>query len=145
MNELETCPEESTIIAARREGRWSDALTAHLVRCASCREVDALVTWMLRTSAMSVEKPLPDADVVWMMAQVSNRPRLRLDSHVLGGIASLVISTLLAVSSLPVIQGIIGGLVPPRAMSLVPLLVSCVVAAGLAAVALKAGRLLTED
>lgn len=145
MKEPEVCPQEHAVVAARREGRSSTALTAHLAECASCREADRVADWMRGLAATPIEKPLPDADVVWMMAQVSKPPRLRLDMRILEGVAPLALAALLVVWNWSLIESVIGGLVPMRAMGLVPLLVSCFGAAILAAVALATEGPLRED
>jgi hypothetical protein len=91
-------------------------------------------------AATPIEKALPDADVLWTMAEISKPERLRVDSRVLESIAPLAFAALLVMLNWSVIQSVISGLVPARVMGLVPLFVSCVGATIFGAMALK-----TED
>src|SRR2546421_4505538 len=79
---------------------------------------------------------------IWMMAQIS-RPRTPWTSQTFIEIAVLAASAAIAVLGWPSIAGYVSGFVPQREMNLVPGLASCVVAAGLAAVAFTTRNLLT--
>jgi predicted anti-sigma-YlaC factor YlaD len=139
MNEQEICPQESKVLHARREGHWTEDIAQHIAVCSSCRETDRVASWMGRLATVPTEKPLPEADVLWMMAQTLKPERLRLDRRFLESVAALAIGSLLVVLAWPVIQSIVSSLVPASAMFLVPLLVPCVAAAGLGMVAVKSG------
>ena len=144
MNERELCSHELQILSARREGRWDEGLAQHLESCASCQVADAMASWMRHLADVRVEKPAPDPEVIWMMAQLT-KTRAPLTSRTVAGIAALTASAFLAILSWSSIAGYVSSLVPPGAMSLVPVVVSCVIAVGLGAVALTTSDLLTDD
>jgi hypothetical protein len=139
VNEEQICPQESRVLQARRDGRWSEDLAAHLAACPSCREAERVAAWMRRLAAVPTVKPLPDADMLWMMAHASRPERLRLDARFLESLGALTIAALLMALAWSAFHNIIGNLVPAGAMDLVPLLVSCVAAGGLAVVAITSG------
>jgi hypothetical protein len=143
MNEREICPQEPMILAARRDGRRDDALTKHLENCASCQDADELAVLMRHMAAMPIEKPHPDPEVIWMMAQLS-KPRPRWTPQMVLGIAALAASAIAGMSAWSSIAGYVSRFVPPHAMAVVPLLASCIVAAGLSAVALTTNHLLDD-
>jgi predicted anti-sigma-YlaC factor YlaD len=139
MSDEQICPQESRVLQARREGRWSEDLAAHLAACPSCREAERVATWMRRLAVVPTEKSLPDADMLWMMAQASRPERLHLNARFLESLGALTIAAVLMALAWSVVHNIIGNLVPAGAMDLVPLLVSCVAASGLAIVAISSG------
>ena len=139
MNEQEICPQESKVLQALREGHWTEDLASHIAACSSCREAERVARWMRRLAAVSTQKPLPDADALWMMAEVLKPERLRLDRRFLESIGALAIASVLVALGSSGIRNIVGSVVPSSAMDLVPLLASCVAAAGLVMVAVKSG------
>jgi hypothetical protein len=144
-NEQEICLREPMILAARAEGRRDDASAQHLLTCASCREADALAVQMRQLIAVNVDKQPPAADVVWMMAQLSKPRRTRWTVETWRGLAGLGASALLASMLWPAIQGYLSSLLPMQMMTIVPMLVSAIVATALAVIALRTQGLLTDD
>jgi hypothetical protein len=143
--EPEVCSQEPMILAARAEGRPDDWSTQHLLTCASCREADALSVRMRQLIAVHVDKRHPDADVVWMMAQLSKPPRTRWLVETWKGLAQLAACALLAAIVWPALQQYLSGLLPMRLMAMVPMLVSAIVATALAAIAFRTSGLLIDD
>src|SRR5262245_7168088 len=139
MSEQEICPQEWKVLRARREGHWTEDLAAHIAACSSCRETDRVASWMRRLAVVPAQKPLPEADALWMMAQTSIPEPLRLDQRFLESVETLAIGSVLVVLAWAVMRTVVGNMVPAAAMGLVPVFVSCVAAAGLGVVAVKSG------
>jgi hypothetical protein len=71
------CPREAEVLRAGESAEWTPELRAHLVTCATCREVEA-VTQVLRT-AMD-DEPVAvrsSAEDIWWRAQVEARQQAR--------------------------------------------------------------------
>jgi len=144
-SEREVCPQEPMILAARAEGRRDDSLAEHLSTCPSCREADALSVRMRQLITVHVDKQPPAADVVWMMARLSQLPRTRWTAEVWKGLAVLAVSALLAAMAWPALQEYLSNILPMRMMTLVPMMVACIVATALAVIAFRTQGLLTDD
>lgn len=74
------CAHEEDVLAAVSTGRWparADAeLCAHVDRCAVCRDVLATALAFLdddRAGESDAKHPLPDANIVWLRAQLKAR------------------------------------------------------------------------
>ena len=144
-SEQEICPQEPMILAARAAGRFDDSIAQHLSTCESCREADALALRMRRLITIHVEKRPLDADVIWMMAQLSKPTRTRWTSEAWKGFSGLAAAALLASAAWPAVQGYLSSLLPIRMMAIVPMVVSVIVATVLAVIAFRTNGLLTDD
>jgi hypothetical protein len=80
-----------------------------------------------------------------MMAQLSKPPRTRWTAELWRGLAKLAVSALLAAMAWPAIQDFLSNLLPMRMMTMVPMLVACIVATTLAAIAFKTHGLFSDD
>jgi hypothetical protein len=69
-----SCVRERAVVAAAREGSWSEDLRAHVAVCPVCADA-ALVSEMLLAEARAPEetRPLPDPGRVWVDAQLRAR------------------------------------------------------------------------
>lgn len=70
------CSQESAVARAVRSGEWSEPLQAHLRECKVCRGVQEAAHWMQALSqgtARDAQESLPDAQILWLRAQISER------------------------------------------------------------------------
>ena len=70
------CPQESDVARAVRSGEWSEPLQAHLRDCPVCRGVQESARWMQalgQASARQAQEGLPDPQILWLRAQLSER------------------------------------------------------------------------
>lgn len=67
------CPREAELLKAVRTGMWEEGLSAHVLKCADCREIAQASQWM-QTLAQNSEKPtLSDASLLWWRAHLSEK------------------------------------------------------------------------
>jgi hypothetical protein len=69
----ETCPREDRVLAARRSGRWDADLSEHVEQCPVCAQVSAVSEWMETLASQPDAPALPDADWLWLRAQIAAR------------------------------------------------------------------------
>jgi len=68
------CSHEQTTITAVQTGTWTDALRLHLSSCACCQETVHIAGVMRSLAVMDDNpRPLPDANVIWLKAQLAQR------------------------------------------------------------------------
>lgn len=66
------CPREQEILAAQREGAWTDELRAHLAGCDGCAD-SLLVAGFLQEAAATAEAPVQEPGLVWWKMQLRAR------------------------------------------------------------------------
>ena len=79
-----SCSQESGIARAVRSGEWSQPLLAHLRGCAICRGVQESARWMqalVQENAREAHESLPDAQILWLRAQLSERQAAAERAH----------------------------------------------------------------
>jgi hypothetical protein len=79
-----SCPQESDVARAVRSGEWSEPLRAHLRDCAICRGVQESARWMQalgQTTAREAQEGLPDPQILWLRAQLSERQAAAERAH----------------------------------------------------------------
>ena len=68
---MNACPQESDVLRAAVQDRWTEALRAHLLECDACVAAVSVAPWMNRFSRISDrEHILPDPAVVWLKARL---------------------------------------------------------------------------
>ena len=79
-----SCSQESGVALAVRRGEWSEPLQAHLRECAICRGVQESARWMQaleQERAPEAHESLPDAQILWLRAQLSERQAAAERAH----------------------------------------------------------------
>lgn len=74
---MRECPREREVQAAVGTGAIEPDLKRHVSKCAECREVVAVSTWLQGVAGETGMGPLPRADRVWWRAQVERRLEAR--------------------------------------------------------------------
>ena len=72
------CSEESAVARAIRSGEWNESLEAHVLGCGTCRSVRQAAEWMRVLApatqlGLREQANLPDPQVLWLRAQISER------------------------------------------------------------------------
>lgn len=80
------CPHESAVARAVRHGDWSESLQSHLRDCAICRSVRESARLMQALAEApeargEAQNDLPDARVLWLRAQFSQRQAAAERAH----------------------------------------------------------------
>ena len=73
------CPHEDSVVQAVRNGRWSEALRAHVSQCEYCSEVEQISRFMSNVAKnYGVAEPIPYTNLVWLKAQLDEQERLEI-------------------------------------------------------------------
>jgi hypothetical protein len=80
------CSEESAVARAIRNGEWNESLEAHVRGCGTCRSVRQAAQWMQVLAPASEletrgQANLPDPQVLWLRAQISERQQAAERAH----------------------------------------------------------------
>ena len=81
-----SCSEESAVARAIRNGEWNESLEGHVRGCGTCRSVRQAAQWMQALApasqlGASEQTNLPDPQVLWLRAQISERQQAAERAH----------------------------------------------------------------